>query len=297
MKITYMTTYNQVCGIADYSASLIKHIPKEHDITIIAPKLTGEHASVRAVGEEDPRVHRLFNATIWDNIINIEADKVTEIAEKSDIFHMQFQDALFHHDWLYHIVERLKGRTKLVVTLHDTCTGKIWPMLDSFKLILTMKPEVARQVPKAQLVGMPIYYNPPVLKGFGLGRSRHDAIKWMCDQLGYKYEYVKADDKWLPIEELIAWLRDSDGIVLYYDEVPTAGASAAARTALSTNRPLFVNNVTWFNDLPDNVVTRFNDNEDLKQKLKEKYENTYIRENSFEEVAKKHIELYQQILK
>lgn len=294
MKIAYLSTYNQVCGIADYTASLVKHIPAEHEVKIIAPKLTGVHHSVRPVGPEDSRVHRLFNATIWDGIVSVDVDEIVKIAEWADVFHIQYQDALYHHEWFYPVIDRLRGKTKLYVTLHDNCLGKIYPMFPMFNKVLTMKPEVKSQVPQAELIGMPIYENKPVIKGFGLGRSKHDNIKRICDELGYIYEYVKAEDKWMPIKELMTWLRDSDGIVLYYDEVGTAGSSAGARTALSTRRPVFLNRVTWFNDIPEDVVTKFNDDEDLKTKLYEKFNNEYIHQNSFEAIAQRHIDIYQQ---
>lgn len=288
-----MSTYNQVCGISDYTMSLVKHIPEEHEIKIIAPKLTGNHHSVKPVGPEDPRVHRLFNATIWDGEVAIDLAEIVKIAEWADVFHIQFQDALYHHEWFYTLIEAIKNKTQMVVTLHDSCLGKIWPMLNDFDIILTMKPEVKSQVPRATLIGMPIYKLQPVLKGFGLGRSKHDNIWRVCNELGYRYEYVKAEDHWMPIEELIQWLRDSDGIVLYYDEVGTAGSSAGARTALSTNRPVFLNRVTWFNDIPEDVVIKFNDDEDLKQTLYKVFHDEYIEKNSFEAIAKLHIDLYQ----
>ena len=293
MKIALLTTYNQVCGISDYSESLVKSFSKEHEIKIIAPTLTGVHHSVRPVGPEQKNVYRLFNATIWDGEVAIEINKIEEIAEWADVFHIQFQDALYHHEWFFPLIKRIKNKTKLVVTLHDTCLGKIWPMLGEFHKVLTMKPEVKAQVPQAELIGMPIHYIRPVIKGFGLGRSKHDNIRNVCDQLGFIYEYVKAEDKWMPVKELLSWLRDSDGIVLYYDEVTTAGSSAGARMALSTRRPVFINNVTWFNDLPEaSKVIRFDTDEDLKQALLDHIDNTYITENSFERIAQQHITLY-----
>ena len=295
MRITYITNYNQVCGIADYTASLVKHMPPEHEIKIIAPKLTGNHPSVVAIGPEDPRVHRLYNATIWDGVIGIDIEAIDKIIDQSDVVHFQFQDAVFHHEWMWPLVQRLKGRVKLAITLHDNCLGKIWPMLADFDVVMTMKPEVQQQVHDAILIPMPTYKLQPVIKGFGLGRSKHANIGEVCVSLGYKYECVKAEEKWMPIEELITWLRDSDGIVLYYDEVTTAGSSAAARTAISTLRPVFVNRVTWFNDLPEDVFIKFNDDNDLREKLKQIIEKPYVNTNSFEEVAKQHIEIYQNI--
>lgn len=293
MKIAYMSTFNQVCGISDYTMSLVKNIPEEHEIKIVAPKLTEVHHSVRAVGPEDPRVSRLFNATIWDGEVAVEIDEITRVAEWADVFHIQFQDALYHHEWFFHLIERIKGRTRLVVTLHDTCLGKIWPMLGSFHKVLTMKPEVKAQVSQAELIGMPIYESPPVIKGFGLGRSKHGEIQKVCEEIGFKYEFVKAEDKWMPIDELLTWLRDSDGIVLYYDEVSTAGSSAGARTAISTRRPVFVNNVTWFNDIPEHSkVIRFNTNEELKESLLKYLSNEYITQNSYKNVVSQHLQMY-----
>lgn len=301
MKTVMMSTYNQICGIADYTQSLIKHFSPENEIKIIAPYLnTDTHHSLKAVGEEDPRIERLFNATIWDGIIGVNVKRIEELADWSDIFHIQFQDALYHHEWFFLLIERLKSRTNLVITMHDTCLGKVWPLLKDFKLKLTMKPEVQTQVAGTVLFGMPTYNTPIKIKGFGLGRSKHDNIKRICESLGYTYEYQLAENKWLPINELIDWLRDSDGIVLYYDEVGSAGSSAAARTALSTKRPVFVDRVTWFNDLPENVVHKFDPtDESLLEILKKYYEttsNNYIKENSFDNIAKLHESLYQSLL-
>lgn len=287
-----MSNYNQVCGIADYTTSLVRHMPTEHEITIIAPKLTGNHPSLVAVGEEDPRVHRLYHATVWDGIIGIDMEEVDRLAVSSDIFHFQFQDAVFHHEWMWPLVQRLKGRVKLAITLHDNCLGKIWPMLADFDYIFTMKPEVQAQVKNAILIPMPTYKIQPVIKGFGLGRSKHGDIGRICSELGYKYEYTRAEDKWLPIDDLIKWLRDSDAIVLYYDEVSTAGSSAAARTAISTLRPVLVNRVTWFNELPEDTFIKFHDDNDLKVKLQQTVEKAYVNTNCFEAVARLHIEAY-----
>jgi hypothetical protein len=292
MNIAIMSTYNQVCGIADYTASLVRHIPEEHEVKIIAPYLTEVHPSVCAVGPEDPRTHRYFNATIWDGRIGIEADKITEIAEWADVLHIQFQDALYHHDWFLILLKRLHGKCKLVVTLHDTCLGKIWPLMDFFDEVFTMKPEVKAQAPRAQLIPMPIYNRKPLLKGFGLGRSKHDVISRICNDLRIDYQYTKADDNWMPIDELLVWLRDSDGIVLFYDEVSTAGSSAGARTALSTRRPVFVNRVTWFNDIPEDAVIKFNDELDLKRVLEEHFSNDYMEKCSYENVISQHLEAY-----
>lgn len=293
MKIVFLTTYNQVCGISDYSMSLVKHFSDEHEIKIIAPKLTGNHHSVKpVVGEDKDDVYRLFNATIWDGIVSVDMKEIVELAEWADVFHIQFQDALYHHQWFPLLIERIKGKAKLAITLHDSCLGKVWPYLKDFDLILTMKPDVKNQVQNAKLIGMPMYDFKPVIKGFGLGRSRHDEIERVCSELGYKYEFIKAEDKWLPIDDLLTWLRDSDGIVLYYNEVSTAGSSAGARTALSTRRPVFVNNVQWFNDIPDGVTIRFDNNEDLKQRLKDTFDNDYISQNSFNRIADEHITLY-----
>lgn len=294
MKIVMMTTWAQICGISDYSMSLVDKLSKDNEIKIIAPKLDmGDHHSVKQVVPDGPyEVNRLFNATIWDNIIDVEMDKIEALAEWADVFHIQFQDALYHHVWFPILIERIKNKTKLVVTLHDDCLGKIWPFLNDFKVILTMKPEVKAQIGRAELIGMPIHKQQPIFKGFGLGRSKHWQIQHICESLGYTYEFMKAEDKWIPLPDLIQWLRDSDGVILYYDDVSTAGSSSAARTALSTRRPVFVNRVTWFNDLPEDVVIKFNDDDDLKNKLREYFEDNYINENAFDVIADKHLVLY-----
>ena len=102
-----------------------------------------------------------------------------------------------------------------------------------------------------RLIPQGIDVRPPVIKTFGLGKARIDVVAEICERNGWRFEHSFGEDRWLEYEELYRWLRDCDAIVLWYEEDLTSGGSAAAPLAISTRRPVFVNDTEWFRDLPD----------------------------------------------
>ena len=133
----------------------------------------------------------------------------------------------------------------------------------------------------------------PSIISFGLGdRNNKEVIQNVCDELDVSFDYHDSKSQgWLSNEELVSRIKSSDAVVLYYNEVPIIGASSAARTAQACHRPLIVNDVGWFSDL-DNVYKVSNE-EELKEKLDFVLDISYIKERSYLNCAKKHIEIYE----
>ena len=108
-------------------------------------------------------------------------------------------------------------------------------------------------------------------------------------------------------------MKESDAIVLWYNDVNIKGQSAALRTANSSHRPVIVNDVGWFADAPDfvhkisTVVPKFKDGTEwkdwpiakalLQAELVEVLHLDYIRENSYKNCAEKYLEVVNGIKK
>ena len=139
---------------------------------------------------------------------------------------------------------------------------------------------------------------PPVVKTFGLGKSRDDIIEEVCERNGWRLETSYGEQKWLESEELYRWLRDCDAIVLWYDEDLTSGGSAAAPLAIATRRPVFVNDTEWFRDLPERTATvhKVSDVEELEREMRAVLDDPYAAERSWDLVAQTLVTDYRKAL-
>lgn len=117
----------------------------------------------------------------------------------------------------------------------------------------------------------------------------------MCDEIGVYYNYHDSREKgWLLEQELFGYMRASDAIVLYYNEVcGIIGASSALRTALASHRPVIVNDVSWFDDTWDIPgVYHVRNEKELKETLKKVLHVDYIAENSYRKIAEYLLKIY-----
>jgi hypothetical protein len=96
-------------------------------------------------------------------------------------------------------------------------------------------------------------------------------------------------------------MNDADAIVLWYNEVGIEGQSAALRTAISSMRPVIVNDIGWFKDAPNFVhkvrMDTISHKAQLQATLIDVLHLVYIRENSFKECAKRYLEIMNEIKK
>ena len=137
------------------------------------------------------------------------------------------------------------------------------------------------------------------------------------DQQNY-YEYCKDlislygikdylwNDSYVTELDILKILSNCNLIVLPYSEYGGYGTSAAIRTCMSVNKPILVSDVSWFSDVPENVVIKYKDNnlESAISHLLHGYDfnvylsnmKEYVYNNRWENCAKKHIELYDDLI-
>lgn len=291
IKVAWLSSYSTKCGIAEYSSYLVNALRKrgDVDVKVFSSKNYGDYN----VEEQPPYCDPTFAVPLWNGGIDDSFDYEKILAWKPDIVHIQYEVVLYNAQKLSEFLQEYKG--PVVITYHDNC---IPPDLLVSRFNLQYSHREGVGVGSGYLIPMGVENRKPVVKTFGLGRSRKDIIQEVCDNLGYDFEYSFGEDKWVSQEELYEWLRDSDAIVLYYDDAPAAGVSIAARVAISTRRPVIVNDVTWFKGLAEESTSVWvvQSPDDLQWLLEDQLGNPYIEENSWDSIAQMHVEDYRTLL-
>lgn len=284
LKLGLLTSWNTQCGIAEYSRYLTGAFQRRDDVEVIV--FGSKNYGARKVAEDESYVVPTFGVLPWNNEGDHSLDVEKILAAKLDVLHVQYECVLYNQPRLKELLEKFQGVK--VITFHDNC---IPPDLDFslFNLGITHRDTVG--VGPRCVFPFGIEDRTPVVKTFGLGRSRLDIIGDICTRNGWQFEHSFGEHNWKTTEELTTWLRDSDAIVLYYDEVPSAGSSQAARTAIGTRRPVIVNDTTWFQGV-EGAHAVVNSPEHLEQTLKDLLYNPVIKEASWDRIAATTLNLY-----
>jgi hypothetical protein len=248
VKVGMLTTWNTQCGIAEYSRALAEAFQARDDVELVV--LGSRNYDERAVAEHEEFVVPCFDVEAWNRYGHHELDVERILDLGLDVLHVQYQMALYHLPRLQELFERYNGVK--VITWHDSW---IPPDVERwrFDAAFTHRPGVG---PTGQVIPFGIRDVPAVVRTFGLGRTREDVIAPICERNGWTFESAATSEaafggqRWTPWRTLHEWLRGADAIVLWYADDELAGSSQAARTAIATRRPVIVNDVTWFADLP-----------------------------------------------
>jgi hypothetical protein len=202
--------------------------------------------------------------------------------------------AAYNQAWMKQFIEIAKERNKKVfITFHDGCQ---WKSNFPYNLVdkgIIHSESIRKHIPMpVEIVTMGVHDFPVQITSFGLGRNQVDQIQITCEELGFKL-LISNHNQWKTLEEIVLFIRQGDGVVLWYPPTDVAGESSCARLALSARRPLFLHRSTWFLGLIDvKDVYFFKDRKDLQKQLEEYYSNNYISTNSWNSIAKIHERLY-----
>lgn len=289
MKVGLLTTYRTICGISEYSGHLARALRRVGaDVTVLGSRNYGHYALPAEEADGDLKVVPVFDVEVWSPQAQHELDVDAILAMELDVIHVQYEVLLYHRERLQQLLDRFKGLK--VITWHDQLVPPDMP--GPWDVQLQHRHDLSIN---GGVIPFGIENVPPLVKTFGLGRSRSDVICSICDAHGWRFEESFGDRRWLGQSELHAWLREADAIVLWYPDVPSAGSSQAARTALATRRPLIVNDVTWFDDLPmisPHLRKVADTPAALEAKLVETLDAPYLEANSWDHVAELHLAAY-----
>lgn len=280
LRIGVLSTWNTRCGIAEYSRHLVDALSRQVDVelTVFGSRNFGE----RAVTSYEDWAVPVFDVQIWHPEHRFELDVEAILEHDLDVLLIQFSTLFFDHARMVELLHRFQGVTAL--TYHDKEGVLAFPY-ELVDLLYAHREDVG--IGSRRLIPQGIDLRAPVVKTFGLGKSRLDVIGEVCERNGWDFQHSFGKDRWLAHDELFAWLRDCDAIVLWYDRKLMSGGSAAAPFAIGTRRPVFVNDTHPFRDLPERTANlrKLRTPEELEIALGELFSNPYAEERTWERVA------------
>jgi hypothetical protein len=300
MNIAMLTTWNSACGIAEYSRNLVIELLKlGHRVFLFTNNLG-------LIEPWFPEQSNLFNTVAFGvkffgetpTFKELEIIRALKDFERNygplDVFHVQYHVSLYEAKGFNTLMKNLK--CKKIITRHDSATNMKYN-LEVFEKTIVHNTSVINPFSKDlghRYIPFPTIELMPGVFSFGMGRNDYDFIQNACEEIGVDFKYQDSKKAgWLDEDELFYRMAMADAIVLWYNDVQLEGQSAALRTAISSCRPVIVNKVGWFSDAPGFVYKAENKNE-LQILLDEILHLRYIRDNSFENCALKHIEIYKE---
>ena len=280
MRIGMLSTWNTRCGIAEYSRQLAAALRRQADVEVAV--LGSRNFGGRAVTPYEEWAAPVFDVQIWHPAHRFDLDVETILEQDLDVLHIQYSNLFYDRRRLVELLRRFPGVSAL--TYHDKGGVLAFPyrLLD---LLYTHRQDVG--VGPRRVIPQGIDLRRPVVKTFGLGKSRLDIIGSVCQRNGWDFQHSFGEDRWLESEELFTWLRDSDAIVLWYDDDHRAGGSAGAPLAIATRRPVFINDTEWFRDLPERTANlrKLHTPQELEVALRETLTDTYAERRTWDCVA------------
>ena len=287
LKVGMLTSWNTQCGIAEYARYLTDAMRRRDDVEVTI--LGSKNYDDRKVAEDEHYVVPVFGVLSWNshNDHSFDTEEILQLG--LDVLHVQYEVLLYNQQGLTELLSRFEGLK--VITFHDNCIPPGFPG-GLFNLRYTHREEVGAG--ERFLLPFGIENCKPIVKTFGLIRSRADIIEPICARNGWAFYKSFGEQDWKSSEELSSWLRDSDAIVLYYDDVPSAGSSQAARTAIGTRRPVILNDVTWFRGVEG--AYKIGTPEELEELLTKLFHKPVIEEHSWDNIAAGIIEDYRACL-
>lgn len=291
MRVGLLSTWNTRCGIAEYTRHLATAMRRRDDVELTV--FGSRNFADRAVRPYEDWAVPVFDVQMWHPQHLLGLDVETILDRGVDVLHVQYSNLFYNRRRLTELLRRFPGVT--AVTYHDKHVSAAFPYRLP-DLLYAHREDVG--IGPRRLIPQGIDLRTPVIKTFGLGKSRADLIGEVCARNGWDFQSTFGEDRWLESEELFGWLRDCDAIVLWYDEDRSSGGSAGAPLAIGTRRPVFVNDTEWFRDLPERTATlrKLHSLEELEAALREQLNDPYAEERSWDRVAATLVEDYRAAL-
>ncbi len=292
LRIGILSTWNTRCGVAEYSRHLVEALRRRGGAGVEVMVFGSRNFGARAVAPYEEWALPVFDVQIWHPAHSFELDVEAILALELDVLHVQYSNLFYDRGRLVELLSRFEGVTAL--TYHDKGGMLAFPQ-ELPDLLYAHREDIG--VGPRRLIPQGIDLRRPVVKTFGLGRSRLDVIAAVCERGGWDFQHSFGENRWLESEELFRWLRDCDAIVLWYDEDPRSGGSAGAPLAIGTRRPVFVNDTEWFRDLPERTATlrRLHTPEELYEALRELFCDPYAQARTWDRVAETLLGDYREI--
>jgi len=281
-----LTTWNSACGIAEYSRHLVEEFKNMgHKVLLLVNKASSNYEY-----KSSEYIIPVFGVWWWGEDSSFDNNRIKEGIEyfeakegKIDVVIIQYQSSLYDDKGLNQFVN---NKYPIILVRHDSS----WNKKHNLKVVTTISHNV--HIEHTHYIPFPTIELIPKVFSFGMGRNDYDFIRLACAEIGIDFEGHDArKDGWLSEEVLFNKMSNADAIILWYNEVGIEGQSAALRTAISSKRPVIINDVDWFKDAPS-FVHKVSTKEQLQHILYyDILHLDYIKNNSYYECAKKYLEV------
>jgi hypothetical protein len=287
MNIVILTTWASACGIAEYSRYLAEEIQNlNNNILLLTNKTEGYLPSKMLIVD-------IFGVYWWGENPKFNCNKALVAIDEFEKTHgpidaliVQYQSSLYEPEGFNKFIKEVK--CKKIITLHDSSRNNKHISFDEFDYIITHNPNIEH----TDFMPMPLIKTTPTVFSFGMGgRNNYQFISDACHEIGVDfYHHDAREHGWWSEEKLFNEMSNADAIVLWYNKVGIEGQSSALRTAISSMRPVIVNDVSWFKDAPE-FVTKCSDKKSLQDALVNILHLDYIWANSYENCVKKYLKI------
>lgn len=175
MRIAWLSSWHERCGIATYSESLVAELRERADVHVIAPRrIAGDEGR----GEQPARLWNRNRAFAFEALRVREAVR----ALRPDVVHLQVNLSLYSSRFLFALVRLLRrDGLPVVATLHGRGGGSLGRRFKVQRLLLALRPadlvvhtEAHREeLSRARVSVIPHGIDPPI--SWGNERSKADA--------------------------------------------------------------------------------------------------------------------------
>jgi hypothetical protein len=299
MNIAILTTWSSKCGIAQYASNLCHEFElMGHNLLVLNNAIEASTSTITGKGAWVGT--KVFGVNWWGEDASFAYEKAWDMMNafekyngSIDVLHVQYQGSLYEPEGFNSFINGVSE--KKVITFHDSSKH---PRHNFDKFISIAHNQ---NINADNYLPFPTIERTPVVFSFGMGRNDYAFIEKACKEIGVDFEGHDArKDGWLSEDILFEKMNNADAIVLWYNDVPIYGQSAALRTAISSMRPVIVNDIPWFQDAPDFVIKvapkdhskEFTAKAALQATLWDVLHIKYIRQHSFKRLAEKHMEIY-----
>lgn len=335
IKVTSICkSWNTPCGIAEYTKDLLKGLENKANAAVIGGISTLYKPVLLTTPTKQDIIHIQYEYQFFSPMrLHLLLEAIKQHGAKSVITQHTLSPGLEHNDIIKQadaVIVHSENSWKYAVDTLGYADDK------TFILPMGCKPtmkntKVQINRPTVAFFGFTYFHkglHKLILSFSELKQTMKDlhlliiASKPKQDQQNY-FEYCKRlievmgfgkdDYTWIEnyINEDVAvqLLKNASLIVLPYDDYGGIGTSAASHTCLRAGRPLIVSDTCWFKDLDQFIASRYETQGGLTSALKhflgESYDfslwtkaiNDFVEQNSWSNVAKKHVQLYEALLK
>lgn len=318
MKIGFLSSLGSKCGISSYQQELSEGLIERNQDVKVASNYRGNPFSTDEPLPEYAK--ELFHVHFMDQQRGVDANGILSFLKDRDIVQIQMEAALYSQESLTDLIIRFRRELPNIKLIMTTHTAAMYPNWDSRFIHHYISHEKMWSTDSLIPLGVKRYsdINPEVISNsicsIGLGRNDDEFIKNAISGMNVNYNTLYGSKKWLPKRDLIKEVKKNRVIALIFPPIDNILASSSVMTAMSCDRPVIVNNVSWFdhvkqlpniyviediNDFRETVqyLTDVNNLERINEDIELMYQRLKEDKRTFNDFIDKHLEVYSNIIK